>query len=61
MEPTFFYSRQAEVAIPSGDKNHIISKILSLDFGFLKNDNIRFQYIKHRLLETELTEPVGKR
>lgn len=43
--------RQAEIHIPPGNKNHIISQILSLYLCLLHNDNIGLENIKHCLDE----------
>lgn len=47
---TFFDPRQTKVTIPSRHKNHIISKILPLDLGFLEDDNVRLQSVEHGLI-----------
>lgn len=46
---TFLILGQAEIDVPAWHENHIILKILALDFGFLHNHNIRLQDIEHRL------------
>lgn len=53
--PTLFISRQAKVAVPSGNQNHIIGEILTLDFSLLKDYNIGFENVEHGL------EAVSKR
>jgi hypothetical protein len=46
---TFLVLWQAEVAIPSWHKHHIISQVFPLDFGLLHNHNIRLENIEHGL------------
>lgn len=48
--PTFFDPRQTEEAIPPRHEDHVIPKILPLDFGFLEDDNVRLQRIEHSLV-----------
>ena len=44
---TLLMSWEAPIAVPSGNKNHFIGKILSLDFGFLEDDYVRLEKIEH--------------
>lgn len=37
---TFLVFRKAEVDIPAGDENHVISEILPLDFQLLHDDDV---------------------
>jgi hypothetical protein len=39
--------RKAEVAVPSGNQNHVVSQVLPLNLQLLHNDNIGLQNIKH--------------
>lgn len=41
--------RQAEIAVPAGHQDHIITQIFSLDFCFLKDNNICFENVEHSL------------
>lgn len=41
---------QAEVAVPSRNKHHIVTQVLPLDFGFLENHNVCFENVEHGLI-----------
>lgn len=52
---TFLSAREREVAIPSGDEHHIIAEVLPLDFRFLEDDNIGFEYVEHGLYSMSIS------
>lgn len=49
LEFAFLNSRETEIAVPSWHQDHVISKVFALNLGFLENNNIGFQDVKHRL------------
>lgn len=53
---TFFVPWQTPEAVPSGNKDHVVPKIFALNLGFLKDDDICFQDLKHGL-ELSLVSP----
>ena len=44
---TFLVSWQTPIAIPAGDKDHIIPQVLSLDLGLLEDYDVGLQDIEH--------------
>ena len=46
---TLLVPGEAEIAIPTRNEYHIIREVLSLNFCFLKNDNIGFENVEHSL------------
>lgn len=46
---TFLVLGQAEVYVPSGHEDHVISKILALDLELLHDDNVCFENVEHGL------------
>ena len=44
---TFLVFWETPVVVPPRYEDHVVSKILSLDFGFLKDDNVGLEDVKH--------------
>lgn len=57
---TFLVLRQTEMDIPAGNQDHIISQVLPLNLGFLHDDDISLEDIKH-ILELWLAKNRGTR
>lgn len=43
--------RQAEVAVPSRHKHHVVTQVLPLDLCFLENYDVGFEEVEHGLLD----------
>lgn len=46
---TFLVFWQAEEDIPTGDEDHLICEVFSLDFAFLHDYNVRLKDVEHCL------------
>jgi hypothetical protein len=53
---TLLVLRQAEEAVPAGNKHHVIAQVLALNLELLHNHNIRLQNVEHGI-ERPLVAP----